>query len=206
MSKDENTKGKILSVATKLFAEKGFDGVGIRELCQEAGVNISMISYYFGGKKELYQAIIDNLMETQLAYFSDIIDTESTLSNACREDSIDLLHQLIDRFTKFIFSDLSRELLVFMVSEQQRQKAVVHPKSFYFVRKVLAHILQKDESDPYVVLHTVFLIGNVISPRVLLHFSLEVMNKADFSPEDIAIIQQNAHAYLDMIIKENECV
>ncbi|HIU85882.1 TPA: TetR/AcrR family transcriptional regulator [Candidatus Spyradomonas excrementavium] len=57
-SKSENSKEKILAAATKLFAQKGFDGVSIREICKEAEVNICMISYYWGGKKELYQGII----------------------------------------------------------------------------------------------------------------------------------------------------
>ena len=42
----ENSKEKILKAAIKLFAEKGFDGTSIREICKEAEVNICMISYY----------------------------------------------------------------------------------------------------------------------------------------------------------------
>ena len=53
--KDENSKDKILKSAAKLFAQKGFDGVSIREICKDADVNICMVSYYFGGKQELYQ-------------------------------------------------------------------------------------------------------------------------------------------------------
>lgn len=33
--KDENSKDKILKSAAKLFAQKGFDGVSIREICKE---------------------------------------------------------------------------------------------------------------------------------------------------------------------------
>lgn len=65
-SKSENSKEKILAAATKLFAQKGFDGVSIREICKEADVNICMISYYWGGKKELYHGIIEDLLERRL--------------------------------------------------------------------------------------------------------------------------------------------
>ena len=64
--KDENSKDKILKSAAKLFAQKGFDGVSIREICKDADVNICMVSYYFGGKQELYQGIIDDLIGTGL--------------------------------------------------------------------------------------------------------------------------------------------
>lgn len=56
MEKDENSKQKILSAATKLFAHKGFDAVSVREICKEANANLCLISYHFGGKQELYNA------------------------------------------------------------------------------------------------------------------------------------------------------
>ncbi len=47
-----------MEVGTRLFAERGLNGVSIRELSQAAGASISMISYYFGGKEGLYSAVL----------------------------------------------------------------------------------------------------------------------------------------------------
>ncbi len=49
---------RLLEVGTQLFAERGLYGVSIRELSQAAGVSISMVSYYFGGKEALYAAVL----------------------------------------------------------------------------------------------------------------------------------------------------
>lgn len=46
-----------MSTAEKLFASKGFDGTSVRDIAEEAGVNIAMISYYFGSKEKLMQAL-----------------------------------------------------------------------------------------------------------------------------------------------------
>lgn len=43
--------------AEKLFAEKGFAGTSVRDIADEAGVNLAMISYYFGSKEKLLEAI-----------------------------------------------------------------------------------------------------------------------------------------------------
>lgn len=51
-------RDNLLSIATPLFAEKGFNGVSIRELAAAAGVNSSLISYHFGGKEGLYSAAL----------------------------------------------------------------------------------------------------------------------------------------------------
>lgn len=49
----------ILTVAEELFAEKGFEGTSVRELCSKAGVNVAMVSYYFGSKEQLMEALIE---------------------------------------------------------------------------------------------------------------------------------------------------
>ena len=49
---------KILEVAELLFSEKGFDGTSIRDISKEAKINIAMISYYFGSKERLLEALI----------------------------------------------------------------------------------------------------------------------------------------------------
>lgn len=51
-------RNKLISTATRLFAERGLNGVSIRELSKAAGVSISMISYYFGGKEGLYSSVL----------------------------------------------------------------------------------------------------------------------------------------------------
>jgi len=50
---------QLLISAKHLFATKGFDKTSIRDIANHAGVNSSMISYYFGGKNGLIQAIFD---------------------------------------------------------------------------------------------------------------------------------------------------
>jgi len=51
---------KILKVAEELFAKKGYEAVSVREIAKLADVNVSMVSYYFGGKEGLYKAIIES--------------------------------------------------------------------------------------------------------------------------------------------------
>jgi TetR/AcrR family transcriptional regulator len=48
----------IIAATVPLFAAKGLNGVSVRELAGAAGVNLSMISYYFGGKEGLYAAVL----------------------------------------------------------------------------------------------------------------------------------------------------
>lgn len=49
---------KILQAATKLFAHDNFSSVSIKQIAAASGVNSALISYYFGGKKNLYQEVL----------------------------------------------------------------------------------------------------------------------------------------------------
>ncbi|MCB9898020.1 MAG: CerR family C-terminal domain-containing protein [Planctomycetes bacterium] len=48
---------RILEEASRLFAERGFDGVPVREIASAAGVSHAALNYYFHGKRELYLSV-----------------------------------------------------------------------------------------------------------------------------------------------------
>lgn len=52
------TKQVILAAARELFAERGVDGVSVREIAAKAGVNHALVHRYFGAKDEMVGAIL----------------------------------------------------------------------------------------------------------------------------------------------------
>lgn len=50
---------QILDAAEELFSHHGFEGTSVRILAKKAEVNIAMISYYFGSKEKLFQAMVE---------------------------------------------------------------------------------------------------------------------------------------------------
>lgn len=59
MKTDFNEKQvQILLIAEALFAENGFEGTSIRTIAKKAEINIAMVSYYFGSKDKLLEALI----------------------------------------------------------------------------------------------------------------------------------------------------
>lgn len=50
---------QILETAERLFADTGYDGTSVRDIAEEAGVNVAMISYYFGSKEKLLEALFN---------------------------------------------------------------------------------------------------------------------------------------------------
>ena len=57
MARRENgkdTRMRLLSAASEVFAEKGFRNAKVAEICQRAGANVAAVNYYFGDKAHLY--------------------------------------------------------------------------------------------------------------------------------------------------------
>lgn len=84
-----------MEAAEKLFSENGFDGTSVRDISEEAGVNLAMISYYFGSKEKL--------METLFKYRGEFIkmQLESMLQNK-ELTSLQKVYFLIDNYIERI--------------------------------------------------------------------------------------------------------
>jgi AcrR family transcriptional regulator len=61
--KSSATKEKILDTAEELFMEHGFEATSLRQLTAAAGVNLAAVHYHFGGKEELFEAVLTRRLD-----------------------------------------------------------------------------------------------------------------------------------------------
>jgi AcrR family transcriptional regulator len=62
----EATRGALLAAARPLFAERGYADVGTEEIVREAGVTRGALYHHFEGKRELFEAVYEQI-EVELA-------------------------------------------------------------------------------------------------------------------------------------------
>jgi TetR/AcrR family transcriptional regulator, regulator of cefoperazone and chloramphenicol sensitivity len=55
----EATRDKLIEVAGRVFAERGYYSATVREICRRAGANVAAINYHFGDKLGLYTAVLE---------------------------------------------------------------------------------------------------------------------------------------------------
>ncbi|MCD7879232.1 MAG: TetR family transcriptional regulator [Candidatus Gastranaerophilales bacterium] len=199
---EDNARKKIIETATKLFALKGFDGVSIREICRNANVNISMISYYFGGKKELYQAIVDDKSDKIHKYIETFTDINQDISKLSKKEQINLLNTMLDKMIDYFYADISNDFLCFMLNEQHNPHATIKGTPVNFIRKLVGAIFDKDANDREIIFKTNFLISMINSPRILPSFSIRLLGQEDFIQDDIKIIKDNLNLYINTLLKE----
>jgi AcrR family transcriptional regulator len=69
---------EILNVAERLFAEEGFDGTSVRDIAKKANINVAMISYYFGSKEKLLEALVIHRIGTMKLRLENLLQEDST--------------------------------------------------------------------------------------------------------------------------------
>lgn len=58
-----DTRDRILDAAEKLFSERGYDGVSVRDITQLAGAGLALMTYHFGTKDQLFECVLERRAE-----------------------------------------------------------------------------------------------------------------------------------------------
>lgn len=92
----EHTRLKILSAAAKLFDAQGYKGTSVRQIAQEANVNVALISYYFQGKQGLLEVLISSYFERLFQRFDEqeeLDDNRSAFERLCTNIRLYVFYQ-----------------------------------------------------------------------------------------------------------------
>ena len=60
------TRDAILVSALRGFADRGYDGVGLREIAERAGVTAMLVNHYFGSKERLFSEVVARAVATPI--------------------------------------------------------------------------------------------------------------------------------------------
>jgi TetR/AcrR family transcriptional regulator len=88
-------RARLLGSALELFASKGFEGTGLREVATVAGVNHSLLIYHFGSMEKLWKAVVAELFEDYRRRVRERLSGLSAL------DPVSHLKVMIEDFTRF---------------------------------------------------------------------------------------------------------
>jgi AcrR family transcriptional regulator len=70
------TPAALINAAHELFARHGYDGASVRAITARAGANLGAITYHFGSKEALYEAVITSAISPSLERLQEAADGE----------------------------------------------------------------------------------------------------------------------------------
>jgi TetR/AcrR family transcriptional regulator len=79
MEQQNISEKKILEAAREVFLRKGFDGARMQDIADEAGINKSLLHYYFRSKDKLFEAIFRKAFEEFIPKIAEALSSDNTV-------------------------------------------------------------------------------------------------------------------------------
>lgn len=176
---------QIMEMAELLFAEKGFNGTSVRDIAGKAKVNLAMISYYFGSK--------DKLLEALFSYRGEYIKLklESMIENK-ELGSMEKMNLLIDHYIDRVMSQQCFSRI--MVREQVMNHTGVTAELIFQMKKrnqeLIGRLIQEGQKKGEfkknidVPLMMATLIGTANSMVTTQHYYREINHLQSLTEEE----------------------
>ena len=80
-----DTETKIKEAARKLFLQKGLNATRVRDIAEEAGINLALLNYYFRSKEKLFELIMTENLGIFFSEMKGLMKTEKPAKEKIRE-------------------------------------------------------------------------------------------------------------------------
>lgn len=170
----QETRENILQVATREFSEKGLAGARIDEIADQTASSKRMIYYYFGGKEELYRAVLERAYQhirtqEQDAHFEDMAPDEALRAVVGHNFDYHFDHP---EFVRLVMNENIHygEHIAQIASMQQRNRSAIDQLATILARGAAQGIF-RDGIDPVDLHNTISALSfyNVSNRHTFLH-------------------------------------
>ncbi|MGA9588886.1 MAG: TetR/AcrR family transcriptional regulator [Salegentibacter sp.] len=108
--KENGTEEKILNSAKKIFQQKGMDGARMQEIADEAGINKSLLHYYYRSKQLLFEAVFYRAFSLLVPQLTKVLNDDTELEEKIRNFTASHIGFILKHpyLPNFIFQELNR--------------------------------------------------------------------------------------------------
>lgn len=194
---------QIMEAAERLFADRGFAGTSVRDIAEAAGVNLAMISYYFGSKEKMMEAVFQHRGQHMKMQLQSILVN----SNMAPIQKVErLIDEYIDRiFQKQCFHKVMiREQMMDNTGPIAEQIAQLKQTNQTLFKQIIQEGQKKGDFKkgidiPFLMMTLVGTAGQLITTQ---HYYREANNLQSLSGEEFEKhIKKKLSAYLKTLFK-----
>lgn len=207
MPKNEtrDTKKVILTVALRLFSERGYDGVGIRDISKEIGIRESALYKHYSGKQDIFDSILKDIERRYQEEVSTILPENMTNILSGESDVREELFRIsITMFNFYLKTEYGSQLRRMLTLEQYRTseagkffRELIIDKGLDYISNVFTSLINDGvyiDADPMVMALQFY------SPLYLL------LSKYDNQPEKyeeaISFLEKHITIFNKIYLKE----
>jgi AcrR family transcriptional regulator len=132
-----DVKRRLLEAAKRLFAQEGFEAASVRQICVEAGANVALVSYHFGGKEQLFKAIFDHYFRPERYEIFEKLRNDPTAS----------MKAFIEAIVNYRFDEPEMVAITMQEVTSATKRSEILKEYFLPVWSQLKNILEKGRSQ-----------------------------------------------------------
>jgi AcrR family transcriptional regulator len=156
-------RDRLLMSGAHLMAERGFEGVSVREICTDAGTSNNMVHHYFGSKQGLLDAIVDEFSSEVFAIPMRLLDKEPK----SKDEFLSILELLFETTLEAYIEH--RSVMMVVVREQADPEALPE-----YIARVAAFLEQAKAKG--------FVRKGVDTGMITGFFLDRILNQVQFAP------------------------
>ena len=193
-----STRDKIVGAALDVFTDKGFEAASTRQIAVQVGVNHGLIRYYFGTKRQLWQAAVDYAFAGMQSAIDEVLEDPTRLTPRERIARIIRAHALfVSRrpdFVQLMFEEGKRR------GERMRWIVDRHVKPLYdSMAELIEELPLRDGvSSDVSPIHFFYVMAGATG--LIFHQSAECQRVSGIDPFDPAIIETHARMVEVMLL------
>ena len=169
--RSEDTLRRILEVAEREFAVRGYAGARIQEIAEKVGIQKASLYYYFRSKEELYIAVVKDIL-TQL---EETVETSLNTSGTRKDQAVNLTDRIIEFFAKN--PNYSKIILQRITGEAQVNDADATARVDRIIQKIAGFFHDGTKEGEFKKLNSFHLLQSVIG-MTIFHFAADRFSSA----------------------------
>jgi AcrR family transcriptional regulator len=150
---DLETRERLLRTGERLFAERGFKRVTIREVCRGARANVAAVNYHFGNKLGLYREVVQVAIDALRA----TTDAAKEAAEGCPAE--EKLRRFVQVYVRRLLATTPDDWIHRLINREIADPTTaidaivdqgIRPRLDY-LKEVVAELMDRELSDPRVI-------------------------------------------------------
>ncbi|WP_239617461.1 TetR/AcrR family transcriptional regulator [Cohnella mopanensis] len=169
-------RDKVLSTASILFMELGYEPVSLNMIAQRAGVTKASVYYYFTNKADLFTTSVTEMMTRICSYTLRIVEAHSDIQTRLQQIALTKMSR-----SHVEFESLMREAMPFLTQEQRDDIR----KAEHQIHEVLADTFRQAMEDGHISQGNPMLLSHAFSALLMIGNREMVGDKA-YTPAELS--------------------
>lgn len=175
-----NTESRILEAAKDQFIRNGMDGTSMQNIADEAGINKSLLHYYYRTKENLFEAVFRYALQKFIPRILESMVSEQSIFERIRM----IVSQYIDMLQENPFIPM---FILHEIHRNPQRPADIILGSGLDINLTLSNLIREEDKPLIKPVDPVHLIVNIISLCVFPYAASPLLNKIIFNNSEAAM-------------------